>query len=133
MFDQVFENVRKVMESSLRAQQDMFRQWSQPWAASPPATATDWTASLQKRWIEIATENLNKHRELLDSAYKAAIDMLEQSFKVTEGRSPDEHRRAMEDLWRKFSDTLREQWENQFREFQKAAENWLSMSQRAKA
>ena len=135
MFDQLFESFRKASESSLRAQQEIFKQWVQQWPSTTNATgaSAEWTAAFQKRWLEAATESLNKHRELLDSAYKAGIDMIEQTFRVTEAKSPDDYRRLVEELWRKFAETIKEQSENQFREFQKVAENWLTMAQEAKA
>src|SRR5262245_55178137 len=65
MFEQLFENFRKASESSLRAQQDLFKQWFQQWPAppsSPSAAVPEWSAGFQKRWAETATEGLNKHR-----------------------------------------------------------------------
>ena len=58
MFDKFFETFRKAAESSLRAQQDVFKQWTQPFpfaASGVPFTATDWNETLQKRWLETTT------------------------------------------------------------------------------
>ena len=147
MFDQLFESFRKASESSLQAQQEMFKQWVQQWPTAPmspmsPMSSTsptsptgaspEWAATFQKRWIEATTEGLNKHRELLDSAYKAGIQIIEQSFRVTDAKSPDEYRRLVEDIWRKLSEALKEQSEAQFRAFQKASERWTDLAQKAK-
>jgi hypothetical protein len=144
MFDQLFESFRKASESSLQAQQEMFKQWVQQWPTaptgpmspmspmSPTGASPEWTATFQKRWIEATTEGLNKHRELLDSAYKAGIQIIEQSFRVSDAKSPDEYRRLVEDLWRKLSEALKEQSEAQFRAFQKASERWMDVAQKAK-
>jgi hypothetical protein len=136
MFEQLFESFRKASESSLRAQQEMFKQWSQQWPSPPLNTAgvsPEWSATFQKRWLEIATESLSKQRELIDSAYKAGIHVIEQAFRVAEAKSPEDYRRLMEELWQTLSDTFKDQSESQFREFLKATENWLAMAQRPTA
>lgn len=136
MFDQLFESFRKASESSLQAQQDIFKQWVQQWPSAPMNTAgvsAEWSEALQKRWIESSTEALNKHRELLDSTYKSGIQLIQQTFRLTEAKSPEDYHRLVEELWRKLSETFREQSEAQFRELQKAAERWMDMAQKAKA
>jgi hypothetical protein len=135
MFDQLFESFRKAAESSMRAQQEVFKQWVQQWAAPPmsaPGTPAGSGADFQKRWLDSATEAMNKQRELFDAAYKSGIDIIQQTFRVSEAKSPEDYRRLVEELWRRFSDTLKEQSEGQLREFQRAAESWLSMMQRAR-
>lgn len=37
MFDQVFDNFRKATETTLQAQQDLFRQWMTQWPMYPAA------------------------------------------------------------------------------------------------
>ena len=135
MFDQLFESFRKASESSLQAQQEMFKQWVQQWPSAPltpTGVSPEWTTTLQKRWAEAATEGLNKHRELLDSAYKSGIQLIEQSFRVTDAKSPEEYRRLVEELWRKLSESLKDHSEAQFRAFQKATEKWADVAQKAK-
>jgi hypothetical protein len=123
MFDQLFETFRKASESSLQLQQDFFKQWLQ---ATPFANGNqaDWS-QLSKRWQEQAAEALNKHRALLDSSYRSGIEMIEQSFRVSEARSPEDYRRLIEDLWRKLTDTFKMQTEAQARDFQSATEKWM--------
>ena len=136
MFDKFFETFRKAAESSLRAQQDMFKQWAMPWPYSAPTTpfmATDWSETLQKRWLESTTEALNSHREFLNSLYKSSIQMLEQSVRMTGAKSPEDYQRTLEDLWQKMSESFKEQSEAQMREFQKAAERWSPTSAKAKS
>ena len=136
MFDQLFENFRKASESSLQAQQEMFKQWMQQWPATPPganAVTPEWSINLQKRWMESMTETLNRHREVLDTTYRSGIQVIEQTFRVTDAKSPDEYQRLVQDLWRKLSETFKEQSEAQVRGFQKAAERWLDVAQQARA
>ena len=134
MFAQLFESFRRASEASLQAQQDLFRQWVQQWPSMPassPGTAGEWSEAVQKRWLDSAKDSLNKQRELLDTSYRAGIDVIEQSFRVGEAKSPEDYRRVVEDLWRKLSDTFKQQSESQFREFQGAAEKWFELARKA--
>ena len=131
MFDQFFDNFRKVSESSLQAQQDLFKTWAQQWPSMPYAAGgapSEWT-DLQKRWLEGATEALNKHRALLDNAYKSGIELIEHSFRLTEARSPEDYRRLADELWRKLTETYKAQSESQYREIQNATEKWIDKTQ----
>lgn len=133
MFDQMFDNFRRMSESALQMQQDMFRQWTQQWPMPMPmgAASPDWAQTFQKRWQDLATDSLKRHREVLDATYKSGIQAIEQTFRASEATSPEEQRRIVEDLWRKLSDTMKEHSESQFREFQKSAELWVEMMQKA--
>jgi hypothetical protein len=126
MFDQLFESFRKASESSLQAQQDMFKQWTQQWPTTPLASGvpTDWL-EIQKRWLESAKEVLGKHRQIVDSTYRSGLEVIEHGFKVSEAKSPEDYRRLVEELWRKLSDTFKSQSESQFRDMQTATEKWL--------
>jgi hypothetical protein len=134
MFAQLFESFRRASEATMQAQQDLFRQWVQQWPSMPmssPGTAGEWSEAVQKRWLDSAKDTLNKQRELLDTSYRSGIDVIEQSFRVGEAKSPEEYRRVVEDLWRKLSDTFKQQSESQFREFQGAAEKWFELARKA--
>jgi hypothetical protein len=75
---------------------------------------------------------LNKHRETLDTQYKAGIRALEESFRVNEAKSPDDFRRMTEELWRKGFETLKSSTESQIRDFQAAAQKWGELMAKAK-
>lgn len=122
MFDQLFETFRKASESSLQVQQEIFKHWLQstPFTSS---SAGDWS-QMSKRWQETTSELLSKHRSLVDSSYRSGIELIEQAFRVSEARSPEDYRHLVEDLWRKLTDTYKAQAEAQAREFQSATEKW---------
>src|SRR6185369_11724159 len=105
MLDQLMETFRKASESSVQMQQDLFRHWAQQWASTPGAAAPSNEAAknLQRRWIEL----LDKQRESLDVACKAGIRMIEQSFRTSDAKSPEDHRRLVEDLWRTLFETFK--------------------------
>jgi hypothetical protein len=134
MFDQMFEGYRKTSESWLQMQQDMMRQlWQQgltmPQAANVPGG--DWSQGRQKRWLEMIIDLLNKHRESLDSLYRSSIQILEQTFQVTEARSPDDYRRLTEEVWRKVFEVMKNQSDATFRDFRSFAEKSFDMAQNA--
>jgi hypothetical protein len=136
MFDQLFENFRRASESSIQMQQDLFKHWTQQLTAGVPTAAgapMEWNRGQQKRLLELALEMLNKHREALDSTYKAGIVVVEQALRVSEAKSSEEYRRLVEDLWRKVFETVRDQSEAQFREFQRWSEKSAEMAQNAQA
>jgi undecaprenyl pyrophosphate synthase len=128
MFDQLMDGFRRLSESSLRLQQEMWRNLTQQVFPIPPGT-TEWARDFQKRWVEMAVETLNKHREALDNAYKAGIQALEESLRVSEARSPEDYRRTAEDLWRKLFETFRAQYETQLQELQKFTTMSFDMAQ----
>ena len=130
MLDQMFETFRKASESSLQMQQEMYKQWAQQWPSMPlnaAGVSAEWVRTFQKRWIELVTDTLNKNRESLDSMYKTGIQVIEQSCRLSEAKTPDEYRHMVEDLWRKLFTVCKDQSENQLRDFQKGAEKWFEM------
>ena len=135
MLDQVFESLRKVSESSLQMQQDAFRYWNQQWNAtsSPGGSATEWTKTVQKRWLELFMTFLSQQRESMDAAHRAAIQVIEQVLKAWDAKSPEDYRHVVEELWRNLFETFKAQSETQYREFQKWSEKSFEMAQAAQA
>jgi hypothetical protein len=134
MLDQMFDCFRKASESSLQLQQEMFKQWAQQWPTMPlnaAGTSVEWFQTFQKRWIEFMADSLNKHRESLDSTYRSGIQVIEQSFRLSEAKTPDDYRRMVEELWRKAFTVYKEQSESRLRDFQKDAEKWFEMLPKA--
>lgn len=134
MFDQIFDSFRKASESTLRIQQDVFKNWTQQVLTIPSTFATgnpsEWSTALQRRWADQAIDLLNKHREALDSAYKSGISVIEQTFRVSDAKNPDDYRRTIEELWRQLFDAFKNQSETQFREFQKWADDSFDIAQK---
>jgi hypothetical protein len=129
MFQQSMEMLRKASEASLQFQQDLLRQWSQQWLAAPAGASAERARDFQKRCLGLTLEILNKHRESLDTGYKAGIQAMEETFRLAEGKSPEEYRRTAEDLWRKLFDTFRGQYETQMHELQKFASMSFDIAQ----
>lgn len=137
MFDQIFESFRKASESTIRIQQDVFKNWTQQLLSVPSSVISgnpaEWGTSFQRRWADQAIDLLNKHREALDAAYKSGIQVIEQTFRVSDAKSPEDYRRTIEDLWRQLFEAFKNQSETQFREFQKWADDSFDIAhQKAK-
>ena len=132
MFDQVLDNLRKATDSTIQVQQEMFREWFQQWTQVPgiPTPGTMITSSwadqihaFQRKWSETITEMLNKHRETLDSQYRAGIQTIEDAVRVGEAQQDlAQFGKRTEELWRQSIDCLKTVMEAQVRDFQAAAE-----------
>ncbi len=131
MFDQVLESLRNATNSTIQLQQEMFREWFQQWSqvAGIPTPGTmltsawaDQVQNFRKKWSETITEMLNKHRETLDSQYRAGIQTIEDAVRVGEAKDPAQFRKLTEELWRSSYDCLKTAMEAQLRDFQAAAE-----------
>jgi hypothetical protein len=136
MYDQVFETYRKTSESWLQMQQDMWRTMVQQWLTAPPTATTataDFSRTFQKRWIELALEILNRHRESVDAMYRSVIQVIEQTSRISDAKSTDEYRRVVEDVWRKWFESVKSQSESQFRDVQNWAGKSLEIVQSAQA
>ena len=131
MFDQVLDNLRKATDSTIHLQQEMFRQWFQQWTQVPgiPTPGTmivnswaDQVHAFQRKWSQTVADMLNKHRETLDSQYRAGIRTIEDAFRVGEAKDPAQFRKLTEELWRSSFDCMKTVMEAQLRDFQTATE-----------
>ena len=127
MFDQILDNYRKAAESTIQFQQEMLRNWTQQWpqmsgVSKPAAAGTEQVQAARKKWSETITDMLNKHREALDSQYRAGIRTIEDAFRVGEAKDPVHFRKLTEELWRSSFDCLKTAMEAQLRDFHAAAE-----------
>ena len=133
MYDQMFDAYRRASESWMQVQQDMLKTGGQPWMSSGNAAGGDWNRTLQKRCLELTVELLNRQRESLETIYKSAIHLLEQTSKISEAKSPEDFRRLVEDAWRGWFESIKSQSETQFREAQTWAGKSLELVKGAQA
>jgi chromosomal replication initiation ATPase DnaA len=134
MFEQIFETFRKTSESSLQMQQDMFKHMSQQSLFTPQnmsGASNDFGRTFQKHCLEMTIEILNKHRESLDSAYRSAIQIMEQVFRVSDAKSSEDYRRTAEEVMRKLFETIKGQSETQFGDLQKWTAKSFELIQQA--
>jgi hypothetical protein len=131
MFEQLLDSFRRASQSTLQGQQQLFKQWLQQWPGASSAAGgvpSEWPQALQKQWLESLSETLNRQRELLDSSYRKGAQLIERASHVSELESPEGYRQLAEELWRSFSETLKDQAEANVRDFQKATQRWLDVT-----
>jgi mevalonate kinase len=126
----VFDNLRKVAESNIEMQQEVFRKWSAGWPGFPqPQSAwLERVQKFQKAWAKTVKELLGKHREVLDEHYRLAIDSLEEAFRALQSSDPEEYGKRCEALCRKNLEVLREAGELQAKELQEALNKWTELA-----
>jgi len=129
MFEPVFDNLKKVTETTLRMQQDMCEKWVSLWPgvkANPGAFAEP-AQKFQKKLAEYCEESLKKQRETLEVQFKAGLKNIEDAFRLAEAKSPEELRTKTTELWQKIIETLRHASEVQMRELQSFAGLWTDL------
>jgi hypothetical protein len=134
MSDQMFDTFRKASESWVKMQQDLF-QTSAPssFFAAPQGAgvAPEWARNAQKKCIDLAAEILERQRESVDALFKSSINLLQQTSQISEAKSSEDYRRAAEDLWRKWFESVKSHSETQFRDVQTFAGKSLEIVQNA--
>jgi hypothetical protein len=136
MADQPFDTYRKASESWMQMQQDLFRNLGQPSFFTPPqgmAGGPDWARNAQKRWSELAAEMLNRQRESVDALFKSLIQLVEQSSRISEAKSTEDYRRAAEEVWGKWFESVKNHSEAQFRDVQTFAGKSMEIVQNGQA
>jgi hypothetical protein len=141
MFEQIFDEYRKAVESSFRMQQEMYRQWMNGWPIKPPevragidrGTVEDQVRSYQKQWSQTVAETMEKHREALSVQYKNGIEAIASAFRTAEAQTPEEYWRLTQEFWRKSIDSFKTAFEVQSEYVQSLAQMWLDMMTRGKA
>jgi hypothetical protein len=120
VFEEVFQNLRKVTEANLKMQKELFSQWSSMWPGVPtPQTAwLDKMRQFRTQWIKTISDLAHHHQEVVDRQYKAAVESLDAALAVNEADSPEEYRRRTEQFARKALDCMREMSESQVKEMQ---------------
>jgi hypothetical protein len=129
VFEDVFQNIRKAAESSLKLQQEAFQQWTSMWPGVP-TSQPGWVGKMQKfhkQWCEAVSDLAAKHREAMDQQYQATVESLDAALKVSESTNPEEFRRRYEQFCRKTVDCMREITQTQVQEFQESTEEWTKL------
>lgn len=129
VFEDVFQNVRKATEATLKLQQEALQQWTSlcPGAPTSQPAWVDKVQKFQKQWSDTVSSLAAKHRDVLDQQYKAGVESLDAALKVTESTNLEEYRRRSEQFCRKALDCMKEISETQVREFQDSAAQWTKL------
>ncbi len=140
MFEQIFDEYRKAVDSSFKVQHEMYRQWMNGWPVKPPDVAKSVDRGMikeqircyQKKWSQTLAETMEKHREVLNEQYKSGIDAIASVFRMTEAKTSEEYWRLTQEFWRKSIDSYKKTFETQSKYVESLAEMWLDMVTRGK-
>jgi len=129
MFEPVFESLKKVTETTLRMQSEMYEKWVSLWPGVRPTQAafSEPAQRLQKKWAEFCEEALKKQRETLHAQFDVGIKNIEEAFHLAEAKDPAELRAKTTELWQKVFETLRQSYESQLRDFQAITSRWTEL------
>lgn len=121
MFDEVFENLRKATDETVKLQQEMFKKWVSLWPGFPlPGGGTEQAQELHKKWAEAANEVLRRQREVMQGQFDVGLQNIEKAFQLCEAKTGEELRTKTVELWQKCFHSLRQAFEIQMREYQAA-------------
>jgi len=128
MFDQVFNSLRKVSDSVIEMQQEMFKKWISLWpgAAGMPPAGGD-AVKFQKKWVEVTRELLKKQHETLEAQFSTGLRNIEEAFHLPDAKNAEELRAKTIELWQKTFDCLKQTYEVQSRDFQAAVAKWIDL------
>ena len=140
MFEQIFDEYRKAVDSSFKLQQELYRQWMNGWPVKPTDVTKavdrgafqDQIRSHQKKWSQTLAESMEKHRESLNQQYKSGIDAIASAYRTTEAQTPEEYWRLTQEFWRKSIDSYKTTFEAQSKYVEGLAQMWLEMVTRGK-
>jgi hypothetical protein len=140
MFEQIFDEYRKAVESSLKMQQEMYRQWMNGWPVKPPEVSpeqdrrelADQIRSYQTKWSATLAEAMEEHRRSLKKQYTNGIEAIQSAFQTTEAETPEEYWRLTQEFWRKSIDSYKTAFETQSKYIQGLAKMWLEMVTRGR-
>jgi GNAT superfamily N-acetyltransferase len=120
MFEQLFDNLRRTTDATIRMQQDFLRKWVSLCSAVPalpPVVGAP--QKLPKRWPEIVGELFRKQRASLEAQFSAGLRQLEDTFFGGDQDLGELPTRTAA-LWEKAFDCLWQTYDFQVRELQSA-------------
>ena len=133
MFESVFDSLKKVTETTLRTQQEMYEKWVSLWPGVRPAQAAfaEPAQKFQKKWAEFYEETLKKQRDTLEAQFKAGLKNIEDAFRLAEAKDPEELRAKTNELWQLVFETMRQSSEAQLRDLQTFTGRWTELVTKA--
>jgi hypothetical protein len=140
MFEQIFDQYRKAVESSFEMQQELYRQWMNGLPIKPPdlgsgtepGAVKEQIKLYQERWSRTLAETLEEHRKVLNQQYEQGIDAISSAFRATEAKTPEEFWRLTQEFWRKSIDSFKAAFQTQTKYVQNLANMWLDLLTKGK-
>lgn len=140
MFEQIFDQYRRAVDSSFEMRQEMYRQWMNGLPVKPadlaasgaPDQARDELRHYQERWSRTVAEALERHRAVLNEQYRQGVEAISSAFRTTEAKTPEEFWRLTQEFWRKAIDSYKKAFQTQTRYLQNLAGMWLELVTKGK-
>lgn len=129
MFATVFEGFQKATEANLQFQQEMYKKWltSCPGMPGYQTFSTEQAQAFQKKWTEFVNDLLKRQGEFVESQFKGGVQNIEKFFQIGQSKSPEELRAKSVELWQQCFDSLRQTYQAQISDFQKAMGKWFEL------
>jgi hypothetical protein len=129
MFATVVEGFQKATEANLQFQQDMYKKWMSLWPGVPmyQDIPAEQAQKFQKKWGEFVSDLIKRQGEFIDAQFKHGVQNVEKVFEFGEIKSPEELRAKSLDLWQQCFESLRQAYEAQIKDFQKATGKWFDL------
>ncbi|MFO0903370.1 MAG: hypothetical protein U0939_10240 [Pirellulales bacterium] len=99
-------------------------------AAAGAAATEAWEGlrRMQQRWEESVTEVFKRQREMVDAHYAAGLKSLEELFRLSDAKSPQEYQEKVLELYRHSFESFRTLSEAQLKEFKAIADQVLALA-----
>jgi len=129
MFEPVFDSLKKVTETTLKMQKEMYEKWVSLWPGVRPAQTAfaEPAQKFQRKLAEFYEQALKSQRDTLEVQFKAGLKNIEDAFRLAEAKDPEELRARTTELWQKVFETLRQSTEAQLRDMQTFAGLWTDL------
>jgi hypothetical protein len=132
MFEPVLESLKTATEANMQMQQELFQKWIGMFPGVP-APGGEPFPKLQKKWVDFVAGLVKKQRETMEAQFSAGLKQIEEAFRITEVKDPEELRTKTIELWQKSFEFIRQAYETQMREFQAAMVRWTELMMKGAA
>jgi hypothetical protein len=124
------DGFQKATEANLQFQQDMYKKWSSLWPGMPgyQNIPAEQAQKFQKKWAEFVSDLLKRQGEFVEVQFKKGLQNFETFFQLGEIKSAEELHTKSKELWLQCFDSLRQAYEFQINDFQKAIGKWFELA-----
>jgi hypothetical protein len=129
MFASAFDGFQKATEANLQFQQEMYKKWVSLWPGVPAYqnVPAEQVQKFQKKWGEFVSDLIKQQGEFIDAQFKQGVQSVEKFFQFGEIKSPEELRTKFLEVWQQCFESLRQAYEAQIKDFQKATGKWFDL------
>ena len=84
MFNPIFDSLQKATETTIRMQEQMFKNWVSLWPGLPsaPPAGAEQASNFQKKWVQSMTDLVKRQGEALEVQFRTGLRNLEEAFRL---------------------------------------------------